>query len=305
MELFLSVLNQMLYLFACILIGYWLRVTNRLPANASTVVSKIESLVIMPAMIINSFSSNCTYENLRNNVDLILYGLFFMVVQTALAYVLLPLFTKEKKEKGVYLYSLAVVNFGFMGNSLISGIYGSEMLFRYLIFTIPTLMMIYSVGVMWLSPQKEKFSVKSLFSPMFGFMAVGMVLGITQLKLPLFVTKTISGLNGCYSPLAMLLTGLVIGAYDIKKLLGNRKVYLLTLIRCIVLPLIYLGTGKLIGLDKGIMILMAFITAMPLGLNTIVLPSSYGEDANLGASMAVISNVAGLVTVPLILSIFL
>ena len=34
-------------------------------------------------------------------------------------------------------------NFGFMGNSLISGIYGSEMLFRYLIFTIPTLMMIW------------------------------------------------------------------------------------------------------------------------------------------------------------------
>ena len=44
-------------------------------------------------------------------------------------------------------------------------------------------------------------------------------------------------------------------------------------------------------------------TAMPLGLNTIVFPAAYGGDENIGASMAVISNVIGLVTVPLMMQL--
>ena len=47
----------------------------------------------------------------------------------------------------------------------------------------------------------------------------------------------ISSLANCFSPLAMILTGLVIGGYDIKSLLKNKRVYLLTLVRCILLPL--------------------------------------------------------------------
>lgn len=102
----------------------------------------------------------------------------------------------------------------------------------------------------------------------------------------------------------MILTGLVIGGYDIKSLLKNKRVYLLTLVRCILLPLVLLSVVKLIGLRQEIITLLVFICAMPLGLNTIVVPSAFGKDTTLGASMALISNILGLISVPLFLFMF-
>ena len=51
--------------------------------------------------------------------------------------------------------------------------------------------------------------------------------------------------------------------------------------------------------------LMLFYSAMPLGLNTIVFPAAYGGDETPGAGMAVISNLVGIISVPLILSLVL
>ena len=52
--------------------------------------------------------------------------------------------------------------------------------------------------------------------------------------------------------------------------------------------------------------MMAMIfSSMPLGLNTIVYPAAYGIDETPGAAMAIISNLIGLVTVPVLLSLIL
>ena len=56
-------------------------------------------------------------------------------------------------------------------------------------------------------------------------------------------------------------------------------------------------------LDADTTLLMVIFSSMPLGLNTIVFPAAYGGDETLGASMAVISNLIGMITVPLILSL--
>ena len=53
------------------------------------------------------------------------------------------------------------------------------------------------------------------------------------------------------------------------------------------------------------MILTMFFAAMPCGINTIVFPDAFGQDETIGAGMAVVSNVIGLITVPLLLSLVL
>jgi predicted permease len=44
--------------------------------------------------------------------------------------------------------------------------------------------------------------------------------------------------------------------------------------------------------------------AMPLGLNTIVIPNAYGRDTTVAASMALISHMASVGTIPLIFMLF-
>jgi len=305
MEMLGPIMNQLLFLFTCIIIGIILKKTNKLADNAANVLSKLENEIIIPAFIISSFSANCTIGSLSENVSLILWGLFFTLLQISLSLVLTPLFTKDKSIAGIYKYSLAVVNFAFMGNSLVLGLFGSEMLFKYLMFSLPIQITIFSLGVIWLTAGKEKFTIKRLINPTTISMVIGILMGIANVKLPTFGNNVLSSLSNCFSPIAMILTGLVIGSFDFGKLFGDRKIYILTIVRCVLIPMAILVASNLAGVDPTVQTLLIFITAMPLGLNTIVFPSAYGGDTTPGASMAVISNIAGLVTVPLFLMMFL
>ena len=305
MQAVLPTLNQMLYLFLCILIGWGTNKLKLLPPTADQTISKLLNYVVMPALIINSFYNNCTIENLTKYMPSILYSCLYYGISTVLAIVLSPFFSKDKGVQGLYRYSFMITNMGFMGNALILGIFGDEMLFKYIVFTIPGMILLYSIGVVWLTGGKKKLSLKSFANPMFGYMVVGIALGLIHPPLPVFITSTLSSLASCFAALAMLLTGFVIAKFDIMELLKVKPVYVLTLLRTILIPIGCYFLFKAIGTPPEIMLMVMFTAAMPLGMNTIIFPAAYGGDLTTGASMAVISNAVGLISVPLIVSLVL
>lgn len=303
MQSFIPTLIQMLILFMCILIGWTANRIKLLPENADQTMSKLLSYVVLPALIINSFYNNCTVANLAANTPLLLYGSIYYGLSFLIAVLLGPRFSEDKGIQGLYKYSFMITNMGFMGNALILGLFGQEKLFSYLIFSMPGTILVYSIGVVWLTGGKKKFTWRSFVNPMFGFMILGIVLGIVHPPLPIFMTSTISSLSSCFSPLAMLLTGFVVGKFEIRELVRVKPVYVLTLLRTVLIPIAVFVLFKLVGTPDEILLYVVFTAAMPLGLNTIIFPAAYGGDLTTGASMAVISNVVGLITVPLILSL--
>ena len=107
------------------------------------------------------------------------------------------------------------------------------------------------------------------------------------------------------SPLAMILTGFVVADFSIKKLASVKRIYLASILRLIVLPLAFVLILKLLKTDDTIVMLTLCATAMPLGLNTVVFPAAYGGDTTLGASMALISHLISIVTIPIMFSLFI
>ena len=305
MNAFAMTLEQMLFLFLCILIGFALNRGKVLPAESDVVISRLESYVFVPAMVLNSFRTYCTGENLRANAGGLVFSIVMLGIYAALACLLAPRFAANREEEGIYRYALAITNYGFMGNSIVQGLLGDAMLFRYLIMTIPAGIFCYSAGIIWITAGRKKFSPKMLINPMFIGMLIGMVLGLTHCPLPGFVNKTVSACAGCFSPVAMVLTGYVIGKFEIPGLFLRKNVYWLTGLRLVLLPLACLGICRLLKIDADITALAVVFSSMPLGLNTIVFPAAYGGDETLGASMAVISNLIGMATVPLILALAL
>lgn len=305
METFVTVLDQMLFLFLCMLIGFVLGKRKLLPKDADTVISRLENYAFTPALIIHSFQNYCTVQNVVNYASYILYNLLFLGLSVGIAFLLAPSIADKKEEEGIYRYSFAMTNISFMGNSIAQGLFGDAFLFRYLIFTLPANVFIFSAGIIWMMPNNHRFSVKQLLNPMFIAIAVGMLLGLTQIPLPAFVTKAISAGAECFSPLAMVLTGFVISKFDIKAMLMRKKVYAVTAIRMLVMPLLYLLLCRVLHLQNELVILVMIFSAMPLGLNTIVFPAAYGGNTSIGAGMAIISNVIGILTVPLMLSLVL
>ncbi len=114
-----------------------------------------------------------------------------------------------------------------------------------------------------------------------------------------FIVKALDQAGSCMGPIAMMLAGTIIGGYDIKRLLGKKKVYVLTVLRLIVIPTIFVLILKLLGFtDNDILPFVLIAYATPLGMNSIVYPAAYGGDTESGASMVVVSSTLSIITIP-------
>ncbi len=139
---------------------------------------------------------------------------------------------------------------------------------------------------------------------MFVCMVIGMLIGIFKIPMPDFVDTAISATSGCMSPVAMLLTGMTIAKIDIKKVLKVKSIYVVSLLRLIVYPLLFIGFLMLVPMNKTFAICAVASLAMPLGLNTIVIPAAYGKYTTTASGMALISHILAIITIPVIFLIF-
>ena len=306
---FNATLSPMLVMFLCIVIGFICKKFKIVPENTATVLSKLENYVLVPALITNTFMKYCTVSSIGEQYSLILYSLVALGAALAIALPLSKVFSpSDAYKRNIYKYALSFGNFSFMGNAIVPAILGEEALYPYMLYILPLNVAVYTWGLVILNPNSVgvKGAVKSLLNPIFAAIIVGMVLGLTGVTayVPSFISKTITDLAACMGPLAMVLTGFVIGGYGIKKLLVDFKVYVATALRLIVLPILFVAVLWLLGADRTTLVMTLFAYATPLGLNTVVFPAAYGGDTTTGASMATISHTLCVVTIPLMYALF-
>ncbi len=309
----------MLMMFFLIVVGFILRKKCLLPDNAHTVMSKLETFIFVPALSLFTLMTKCTVQTFADNAELILYGLVITLAAVAMAYLLSRFFVRDWKEspaaayqRNVYKYALTFGNYGFMGNFIVLGVFGSDMFYKYSLFTFLVMVICNSWGLYILIPKDQNAGLlhnlkKGLLTPPILALVIGTVLGLLSAKqyVPTFMLNALENASKCQGPVAMVLAGFVIGGYDFKSLLTNKKVYVATALRLVVIPAVLMLILKAIGTGDEIMTLALIAFATPLGLNTIVFPAAYGGDPKTGASMAMISHTLSVVTIPLMYLLFI
>ncbi|MBR2460596.1 MAG: AEC family transporter [Clostridia bacterium] len=312
MEIFVSTLTQMGFLFLLIVIGYAVSKLKVVPDNAPAVLSRLENNVFIPALVISTFMSGFTFETMTTAWQYLLGGLLVVGPGIPVAIAISRLCTRDKYIQKIYTYGLAFSNFGFMGNAVVKSMF-PEVFPSYLIFVLFFWVFIYMWGVPVLlipseggNKQSIKSRLRSFVNPMFIGMLIGMVLGLISpfFTVPGFIGNALTTLGDCMSPVAMLLTGMTIAKIDLKQTFINLNIYVVSLIRLIALPLIGILIVMLLPIPKAISVCVVCSLAMPLGLNTVVVPSAYGLDTKVAAGMALISHLLSCATIPLMFMIF-
>lgn len=302
----------MALLFTFIALGFLLGKMKYISAGTEKMLSRLEMAIFMPALNLNTFIKNCTLENLSEAGWIILFGAAVGLVSMPIATLLARLVTKDNYLRKIYTYGLCISNFGFMGNAIVAAVF-PDMLFQYMLFTMPFTVMIYVWAVPFLllndsdgnSKRSPREIVRSLFNAPFVCLFIGAAIGLIGLKLPSFVTSTMSAAADCYSPIAMILTGLTIAAKDPRRMLAHKSIYPVIFLRLIVIPVIVATIFSFIPLPRVFYVCLVVFLSLPLGLNTIVIPEAYGKDTSAASGMTVISHILATITVPIIFSIFL
>ena len=318
MEIFYRTLEQMGTMFLLMLVGFLLKKAKILPEKADVAMAKLETYIFCPALALYTQMTKCTVAAFTGNATLILYGAVLILCAVGLSCPLSMLFVRNYKtssgkayQRNIYKYALTFGNFGFMGNFLALSVWGSDFFYQYSLFSLLINILCYSWGMYILIPKDQNAGIwanlkKGLTAPPILALALGIVLGLLDLGkyMPSFAVSALDTAGSCMGPVAMILAGVVIGGYDFKSLLTNKKVYIATALRLVVIPAVMLLILKALGADDTILTLTIIAFASPLGMNTIVYPAAYGGDTKTGASMAMISHVLSVVTIPLMYLLF-
>lgn len=308
MAVLFSTLNQMGFLLFLIIIGFVLVRAKLIPDTGAGVLSKLETYVLVPALVLGTFMQNFTAERIGTAGRYFLVGLIVILISIPIAIVIGRRFSKNFDLRNIYIYGLAFSNFGFMGNAVVKAMF-PEIFMEYLIFVLPFWTFIYMWGVPYLLMSSEEdrgflAGLKRLINPMFIAMVIGIIIGLTGLPMPAFLENGIVTLGDCMSPIAMLLTGMTIGRIDLGKTFRSVPIYVVSAIRLVILPLISIGILYFLPMDRGLALCTVCALAMPLGLSTIIIPAAYGKDTSAAAGMALISHLLSCITIPVIFMIF-
>lgn len=307
MMVFGATLSQTAFLFSFIVLGYLLVRLKAVPDNSQTVLSKLENTVFIPALVLGTFMGNFTVEKLGTAWKLFSGSLLLEIVMIFASFALVRLCSRDSYERKIYQYGLSFSNFGFMGNAVVSALY-PDIFMEYLIFTLPMWSLIYLWGapVLLLDDGKKdmKSRLKNFINPMFACTVLGMLLGLSGIKLPAFCDDAVQAAGNCMSPIAMLITGMTLAQMNLGEILRIRGVYVATVLRLVAVPALFLLLMLFVPFGKTFAVCAVCALSMPLGLNTIIIPAALGKDTRVASGMALVSHVASCLTIPVVLMLF-
>ncbi len=304
-EFFTATISQLITLFGVLFVGYLLKKKDVLPDNSDRVFSRLLAWAASPALCLRTFANNFKLDNMATNLGLIITGTVVLLVSFLIAKIISPSFSKgDSYLNNIYLYSFTISNIGYMGYPITQAVFGDAAMFDMMIFCIPLNVFIYSFGLAMLNPVNKKITFRSLVNPIFASMIIGAIFGVCNISLPETLSRVVSAFADSMSFLAMIVTGFTIAKYPLKDMLSDPRVYLASFLRLIVIPAFFVTAIILFKLPKAYSLSALCALSMPLGLNTVIFPASYGGDTRPGASMALISTFASLITIPLMFAIF-
>lgn len=299
-----------------ILIGFTVAKVGVVGKDASGVLSKLENTVFIPALVAGTFMKNFTVSTFSTAWRLLLFSLGLELLVIPLAILFARLSSKSAYIRNIYTYGLAFSNFGFMGIPVVAALFPAYEMY-YIIFTLPlwTLIYVWAVPQLLLDDGASGRGIggklKNLINPMFIALLIGAAIGLSGLRMPAFITTVVDACGACMSPIAMIITGITFANIKIRKVLSDISIYAVSFLRLALFPLLFSGLFLLgirlfsLTLPDHYLVCAVCSLAMPLGLNTVVVPAAFGKDTSVAAGMALISHALSVVSIPLILMLLI
>lgn len=282
-------------------IGYYFGKSGLIDHSHAKVLSVAGVYLFLPCTIFNSFSKSFTRDNLNVYAPLLIGSLIILLVLYFFARYASGLFVRQGYERKIFLYSMIVPNYGYMGYAMAEGLFGPVGLLELIIFSLPISLYTYTLGFSMLT--KRSISLKKLLNPVNVAVLLGVVVGLFSIKLPNVANLFLSKSAACMAPASMLLAGLTISQFNFKSLLLSKKAYAMCALRLLLLPLAIFFVLRAVS-DNTVLIRTALLFyCMPCGMNTIVFPKLVDEDCSTGASLALLSNVLSMATIPLCMAL--
>ena len=293
-------INQIVMMFLLMIAGFILfRIKMISPAGANQM-ADVVIYVSTPALTIQSLLVTFDMSVIYNALFGFISTLCLLFASIAVASALF-----RKPEHGLVRYGVVFSNCGFIGIPLVRSILGPEYIFTLTACNLAFTCLVWTYGVVQISGDKSQASLKRVLeNPAIVSIAIGLVCFCTGWRFPEAVNLTIESLGDINTGLVMLVLGTYLGQVDFQRIIMQRRVYEVALLRLLVLPLLAVGAFALIPMvDAGTRMTVLIAFATPVAALAAVFSKKFEANAELGIGLVAMTTLMSMVTMPLVLTL--
>ncbi|WP_133544915.1 AEC family transporter [Mesocricetibacter intestinalis] len=306
MDIALLLAAKITELTLIVLMGYALVKFKLLQSKDSYPLSVIGLYIISPAVMIKAFQIEYTPAILQGLLLSLSMAVFLHLILIILGSLLKRLLKLDPLEHAASIYS----NSGNLIIPLVMALFGPEWVIYATCFIVVQTFLFWTHCRMILCG-KGNLTLKQIFS---NVNILSIIIGVTlfalQIKLPPMITGTLSAVGSFIGPNAMLIAGMLIASIPLRTIFSSKRIYLVTALRLIIIPLFLLLIVKLIGFERwaengDTIVMISFLaTISPAAATVTQMALIFNKDANKASAVYGVTTLLCVFTMPLIIALY-
>ena len=275
MQISVLLAEQITELFLMILMGYVIVKLGLVTDDDSKILSKIVLYIVIPCVMINAFQIDYTPDKIQG----MLLALVASVVLQVLLLIAVWMMGKEWVVFGCVFMAVQLIFMWTHGKYIISS--GDRIDWRKIVLNI---------------------NMIAIF--------IGAVLFLLKIHLPEIVDGTLHAVGSTIGPVSMIVTGMLIAGMNLRDIFTNRRVYVVTFLRLLFVPVLALIILKISGLvtwhPQGEKILLViFLAVITPSASTITqMCQVYGGNSKYSSAINVMTTLLAIVTMPIMVLLY-
>lgn len=236
------IIVQITMLAIVVVIGVIAARVGVLTINSKDMLSKVIFNISLPLMLFTNFMKlDATPKLIMNSFIVLAVSGFVILFMLFAGWIATRIFGIQGREAAVFKAHSMFGNTIFLGFPLITALFGVEGLLYASMYQLVSTIIMWTVGVIVLTHGDGKSWKKSIYkvlNPNTIATLTGLIFFIFSVKLPAVVLKPLSELGSANTWLSMLYIGAMLVLADVGGLLGRKSLYIISINRLIIVPLI-------------------------------------------------------------------
>ena len=297
----LSALLEKMFIFSVLMIvGSVLARRGTLDRSFAKAASALVLNVFMAAAILNSV---LTVQLSLGWAELGRIMLVLCVMQ-ALGYLIaaaaVRFFSRDREEQPCLELLMSMGNSMFIALPIVDGLLGPEAVFYVSLSCIPFNLLIYTYGVWRLKGAGSRLRIKDMLSIPLVVTLLSVCIFLLRIPVPRFLRSLISATAGASMPMSMIVIGATLGSVSLLDAFKNGKLYLVSAVRLILIPLLTWAICRLLTQDAVLLLTAVIVAGCPSAVLVTVLSVQYKRNSVLTAEGTLQNTVLSMATIPLL-----
>lgn len=274
MEIAGLLLNQVFIMFVLMCLGFGFYRIGFISDRGSGDIGKILLYMVIPVVIVRNFLIERSAENVEALISSTLISLIAMAVAVGVSWAVFG------RKDGVSNFSTSFSNAGFIGIPLVSAALGGNAIFYISMMIVLINVLQWTYGVYVMTGNREVMKPQKIaVNPIVIAVGIGVVLFVTQIRMPVIVTDVFDLIAGLNTPLAMMVSGVYLAQSDLKAMFFRKKIYVVSFLRLILIPALTLLVFRFLPFGSSTVKMAVLIAAAcPVGSNVAIFAQAYQAD---------------------------